>query len=116
MMRPRALATLFGLATFVASSSASPVDSSKAMRIAIESFAFDPGAVSVKVGTRLEFLNLDQAPHSVIGESDAIGEAFHSQEQIGEGETFDVVVSAPGELTVRCGLHAAMKGKITVTQ
>jgi plastocyanin len=106
---------LAGMATLVASLPASSQAPAPATEIVIERFSFDPGAITVKSGTKLEFVNRDQIPHAIVAES-AGGEIFRSQEQISEGETYSVTLTAPGEIAFYCGLHPGMKGKITVTQ
>lgn len=81
----------------------------------IERFAFAPAEVSAPVGARIVFLNKDQAPHAVVGES-ANGEVFHSQEHMDEDDSYSVKLAAPGEIEFHCGVHSTMKGKITVTK
>lgn len=84
-------------------------------KIVIEHYAFGPPALSVKVGERIEFINNDQIPHSIVLEGPN-GETFRSKEQLDEGESFGVVLSAPGEAVYYCGVHSGMQGKITVTK
>lgn len=105
---------LAGMAT-LAAIPASSQGPAPATEIVIERFAFDPGAITVKSGTKLEFVNKDQVPHAIVAES-ASGEIFRSQDQISEGETYSVTLTAPGDIAFYCGLHPGMKGKITVTQ
>jgi len=83
--------------------------------VAIENFAFDPPFLEVKVGTRIEFVNRDQVPHSVIGVRQG-EEAFRSPEQIDTDEVYSVVMDRPGEVAIGCGLHARISGKIIVAR
>lgn len=83
--------------------------------VVIEKFAFSPAEISAPVGARILFLNRDQAPHAVVGEN-VNGEVFHSQEHIEEDETYSVELTTPGEIEFHCGVHSAMKGRITVTK
>lgn len=83
--------------------------------VVIERFAFSPAEISAPVGARINFLNRDQTPHAIVGES-ASGEVFRSPEHIDEDETYSIELTTPGEIQFRCGLHSSMKGRITVTK
>jgi len=106
-----ALAMRAALAACIASSQARAEGST---RVEIENFAFDPPALTVKTGDRVVFVNRDQVPHSVVGTRGG-EELFRSSEQISTDESFSVVMDAPGEITLGCGLHARINGKIVVT-
>ncbi len=82
--------------------------------IAIENFAFDPPLLTVKIGTKILFVNRDQVPHSVVGFRDG-KETFRSPEQIDTDETYAVTADKPGENELHCGLHARIVGRILVT-
>lgn len=84
-----------------------------AARVEIENFAFDPPELTVKAGDRIVFVNRDQVPHSVVGFRGG-EELFRSREQIDTDESFSVVMDAPGEITLGCGLHARIRGIIIV--
>jgi plastocyanin len=84
------------------------------VRVDIERFAFSPAQLTVKAGSAVVFANHDQAPHSLIGSMGG-EEVFRSPEQVDEDETYRIVLTRPGEVTYRCGLHSHMTGKISVT-
>jgi len=86
-------------------------DTAKSM--AIEKFAFDPPTLTVSVGERVSFVNHDELPHSIVGVREE-AEIFRSNEPLDQDETFAVVLERPGEIVVRCGLHASMSAKIIV--
>jgi plastocyanin len=104
-----------GLAAIAVSPSASIKAQTAPAKIAIEHYAFDPPDLSVRAGEKVEFVNNDQIPHSVVVEAPN-GETFRSKEQLDEGEIFGVVFSAAGEAAYFCDLHPGMRGKITVTK
>jgi plastocyanin len=83
------------------------------LTVVIERFGFSPAEISAPVGARIVFINRDQAPHAVVGET-ANGEVFRSPEHIDEDETYSIRLQAPGEIDFHCGVHSTMKGKITV--
>jgi len=76
----------------------------------IDNFTFTPAGLKVKSGTKVIFVNHDDIPHSVVGETIK----FHSK-ALDTDESFAFVFDRPGEIVYFCGLHPHMKGKITVT-
>ncbi len=77
--------------------------------VAIDNFSFTPATLSVKAGTKVIFVNHDDIPHNVVGETIK----FHSK-ALDTDESFSFVFDKPGEIVYFCGLHPQMKGKITV--
>jgi plastocyanin len=116
-MRSRSLSALAigWLAALVTSHPAMCDPAASSSTIVIERFAFIPAEISAPVGAQIVFLNHDQAPHAVVGENGS-GEIFRSPEHIDEDETFSIRLLSPGEIEFHCGVHSAMKGKITVTK
>jgi plastocyanin len=100
-----------GAAAFSAALAASAAQGDE---VEIRNFAFAPTELAIAAGTRIVFVNRDQVPHSVIGVAGA-RELFRSPDQIDEDETFSIVVSEPGPIEFRCGLHSHMRGSIKVT-
>jgi len=78
--------------------------------VAIDNFTFTPAALTVRAGTKVIFVNHDDIPHNVVGETIK----FHSK-ALDTDESFSFVFDKPGEIVYFCGLHPQMKGKITVT-
>lgn len=78
--------------------------------VGIDNFAFTPAEITVKAGTKVTFVNHDDIPHSVVGESGK----FHSP-ALDTDENFTIVFDTPGEIVYFCGLHPRMKGRIVVT-
>ena len=89
------------------------VGADRATSMAIEKFAFDPPMLTVSVGERVSFVNRDELPHSVVGLRGET-EIFRSSEQMDQDEAFTVVMDGPGEIVIRCGLHASMSARIVV--
>ncbi|WP_457798188.1 cupredoxin domain-containing protein [Methylocystis sp. S23] len=116
MLEYRRLAFLIiGLAVAAASPSHPATAQDAPTRIAIEHYMFNPPDLSVKAGGKVEFVNNDQIPHSVVIETPN-GETYRSKEQLDEGEAFGVALQTAGEAFFFCDLHPGMKGKITVTK
>lgn len=78
--------------------------------VVIDNFTFTPAELKVKAGTKVIFVNHDDIPHSVAGETIK----FHSK-ALDTDESFAFVFDKPGDIVYFCGLHPRMKGKITVT-
>jgi len=80
-------------------------------RLDIDNFTFKPGVVTVPVGTKIVWENVDDIPHSVV---ETQGK-FHSPALDTEDKysfTFDTV----GTFEYFCGLHPFMKGKVVVLE
>src|SRR5437879_7318089 len=82
-------------------------------QIAQKNFAFVPALLPVRVGTRIEFPNLDDTYHSIFSYSPAkrfdLGR-YRPDERPIPSEVFDT----PGLVTLRCDIHEHMRGLILV--
>ena len=82
-------------------------------QIAQKNFAFVPALLPVRVGTRIEFPNLDDTYHSIFSYSPAkrfdLGR-YRPEERPIPSEVFD----ASGLVTLRCDIHEHMRGLILV--
>jgi plastocyanin len=82
-------------------------------QIAQKNFAFVPALLPVRVGTRIEFPNLDDTYHSIFSYSPAkrfdLGR-YRPEERPIPSEVFDT----PGLVTLRCDIHEHMRGLILV--
>jgi plastocyanin len=91
-----------------------PKQTSLAMKqIAQKNFAFVPPLLPVRVGTRIEFPNLDDTYHSIFSYSPAkrfdLGR-YRPDERPIPSEVFDTA----GLVTLRCDIHEHMRGLILV--
>jgi plastocyanin len=84
-------------------------------QIAQKDLAFLPSLLPVRVGTRVEFPNLDDTYHSIFSYSPAkrfdLGRYRRDERPI-PSETFD----RPGLVTLRCDIHEHMRGLILVLE
>lgn len=101
-----AVAGAIGLAV-IAAQAAIPTGEAS---VGIDNFAFTPAELTVKAGTKIVFVNHDDIPHSVVGETIK----FRSK-ALDTDESFAFIFDKPGEIVYFCGLHPHMKGKIMVT-
>lgn len=73
-------------------------------------FAFQPQALTVKVGTPVMFQNGDTTTHTFT----ANGGAFDSG-RASPGQSFSFTFSSAGTFPFHCMIHSSMTGTITVT-
>lgn len=78
--------------------------------VSISNFTFKPGALQVKVGTRVVFKNEDDIPHRVA----AVDGSFTSKALDTDDQASFTFVK-PGVFAYFCTLHPRMQGKIIVT-
>ena len=89
----------------VAVAAAPPAES----RVTIDNFTFTPEAITIPKGTKLEWMNDDDIPHTVVETQGKFNSpALDTDEKY--AFTFDV----PGTYEYFCGLHPHMKGKVIV--
>jgi plastocyanin len=79
-------------------------------RIGIDNFTFNPGTITVPVGTKVEWENNDDIPHSIV---ESTGK-FHSA-ALDTEDKFSFTFSQAGTFEYFCGLHPRMVGKVVVT-
>jgi plastocyanin len=77
--------------------------------VKIANFTFDPGTVTVKVGTTVTWVNDDDIPHLVV----AVDGKFRSS-ALDTDNKFSQTFSTPGTFQYFCALHPRMTGKIIV--
>jgi len=81
----------------------------KALRVAIQNFAFAPQVLVVAPGTTVTWTNADEDPHTVT----ATDKSFHST-AMDTDETYSFTFTRPGEYAYFCSLHPHMTGKVIV--
>lgn len=90
---------------------ASSSSSSGEVAIKMQNIAFDPKAVTVKVGQKVTWTNDDSVDHNVTSQS---GETIKSQ-NFGKGATFSYTPTKAGAIKYVCTLHPGMDATLTVT-
>jgi len=79
-------------------------------RITIKSFKFMPASATVKAGTKLTFVNDDNAAHTATSND---GSAFDTG-GLPQGKSKAVMLTKPGTYTYYCQFHPFMKATVTV--
>ena len=94
-------------------STSTPAASSSGGGVAIkmQNIAFDPKAVTVKVGQKITWTNDDSTDHNVTANS---GADFKS-DNFGKGGTFSFTPTKAGTIKYVCTIHPGMTATLTVT-
>lgn len=79
--------------------------------VAISEFKFKPATLTVPVGTKVTWENLDMTPHTVT--SAAVDDRFDSG-KFGNRATFAHTFTKPGRYQYLCVPHGGMQGMIIV--
>lgn len=75
--------------------------------VSIENFSFNPGTLTVAVGTTVTWTNNDSTTHTVKSSS------FNSS-SLAPGDTFSFKFDSKGTFNYNCGIHPTMTGTIVV--
>ena len=75
--------------------------------ITIQNFAFNPGTLTVKQGTKVTWTNQDSVVHKIKSDT------FNSSD-LGQGDKFDFTFNTKGSFDYSCSIHPSMTGKIIV--
>ena len=79
--------------------------------VGIRDFAFNPAALTTKVGTEVTWANTDGAPHSVKWDDGTPT----SPNLTAGGTPYKRTFAAAGTFTYVCGIHSNMKGSVVVS-
>jgi plastocyanin len=90
--------------------SSAAASSGGGVAIKMQNIAFDPKAVTVKVGQKITWTNDDTTDHNVTADS---GADFKS-DNFGKDGTFDFTPDKAGTIKYECTIHPGMTATITV--
>jgi plastocyanin len=82
-----------------------------ASAVTIQNFAFNPPALTVKVGTEVTWTNQDSTAHTVTFDTGGA-----TSDNLAQSATYKQTFSTAGTLTYHCKIHSTMTGTVTVTQ
>lgn len=81
--------------------------------INLKNFSFDPAAKTIKVGTKVTWVNNDTVAHTITSDT---GSLLNSS-PIAPGRSFSFVFTSPAsDVNYHCKIHPTMKGSITVVE
>jgi plastocyanin len=88
-----------------------PVNAQTAdVTVKIRNFKFEPANLAIAVGKTVQFINLDEEPHTAT----ATEGAFDSK-ALDTNQTWNYTATTPGTYPYICSVHPFMKGTLTVT-
>jgi plastocyanin len=93
-----------------AGGAACAVGSGSGVAVSIKDFAFNPSAITAKVGQAIAFTNSDSTDHTA-----TVAGGGCSTGHITPGSTAALTFSAAGTYDFACAIHPSMKGTITVS-
>jgi plastocyanin len=93
-------------AVYAAIAAAPPAET----KVTIDNFTFKPEVITIPMGTKLEWENDDDIPHTIV---ETQGK-FHSP-ALDTEDKYAFTFAVPGTYDYFCGLHPHMKGKVVVT-
>jgi plastocyanin len=103
--------TSSGSSSSASTSTAAASSSGGGVAIKMQNIAFDPKAVTVKVGQKVTWTNDDSVDHNVTSQS---GETIKS-DNFGKGATFSFTPTKAGTIKYVCTIHPGMTATLTVT-
>jgi amicyanin len=80
--------------------------------VVIKNFAFSPASLSVKVGTKVTFVNQDNVTHTATGSGSS---SSINSGNLQQGQTYTITFTKAGTYSYICTIHPYMKGTIVVT-
>jgi len=85
-------------------------DEAAPVHVSIDNFTFSPAEVTVHAGTRVEWMNKDDIPHTVVETTGKFG-----SDALDTEDKFAFTFTAAGTFRYFCSLHPHMTGKVVVT-
>ena len=101
--------TLFALFVIEFGPRASVAAAPNANEIVIQDFSFQPATLTVRVGTKVTWVNRDDDPHTAT----ATDKRFNSK-TLDTGDQFSFEFKEPGTYNYYCALHPKMTGQVIV--
>ncbi|MDL2363011.1 MAG: plastocyanin/azurin family copper-binding protein [Patescibacteria group bacterium] len=86
----------------------------EASDVMISDYMYKPGAIKVKVGTKVTWTNMDNVKHNVVPDQDSAD--FKAGPLIAKGETYSYTFMKAGTYTYHCDPHPYMKASVVVTE
>jgi plastocyanin len=105
------LAVLLGACANTSTQNGSSQPSADVVEVNISDFAFDPAAVSIQVGTTVQWTNNDSVTHTVTSD-----DGLFDSGNLSTNDTFSFTFEEPGTFAYSCAIHPYMAGTIEVSQ
>jgi plastocyanin len=91
------------------SSFSAAAETADPLKVVVKDFMFTPMSLTVKTGSTVTWVNMDDEPHTVVSNT----QLFRSG-ALDTAETFSFKFSEPGTYHFTCSIHPRMVGTIVV--
>ena len=98
----------------IGDASAQPAAAAAVDTVSISNFLYKPATVTVAVGTRLAFVNHDDAPHTATSGKSPSSDGVFDTGTLTKGQTKRVKLTKAGTFTYYCEIHPFMNGTVVV--
>ena len=105
----RTALTLLACVPFAALSIAAGAPAANSVDLEITKFAFVPKEITVAPGTKLTWVNRDEAPHTVTGK-----DKDFASKGLDTGDRYEHTFSTEGDYSYICAVHPFMTGVVHV--
>ena len=78
--------------------------------VQITDFTFTPEVIKVKTGTTINWINMDNAPHTITSDDNSWDSG-----RIKKNETYSQKFDKAGTFEYHCAYHSSMKGSVIVS-
>lgn len=82
------------------------------IEVDIRDFAFNPAELKIRAGTKVTWVNYDNAPHTVT--SDSGGKTELNSQMLSKSDSYGHLFERAGTFPYHCNIDSNMKGKIVV--
>ena len=80
------------------------------LNISIDNFTFTPAQLTIPAGSRIVWINRDDAPHTVVSDT-----RIFSSKALDTDDRFEHVFTTPGTYPYFCSIHPHMTAQVIVT-
>ena len=102
-----------GSSSHTTTAASTPDQTGNTVHVVMAHLEFSPLAVNARVGQRLVWTNVDNAPHNVTYVS---GPVFKSSGRLRPGDRFSIKLTQAGTIHYFCTIHPWMRATISVSQ
>ena len=114
LLIPVLLGLLASCSPMMSTSTTSPMSTGTmamdSQTVMIQNFAFQPKDVTVKVGTKITWMNMDTAPHTATASDGSFNTG-----NLTTGQSASVTFTKMGDYAYICAVHPRMTGMVHVT-
>lgn len=82
----------------------------------LDKLTFIPKMKTIKVGTKITWVNKETAMHTVISGAPGAKTGLFESETLGKGETFSFTFKEPGIIKYYCGTHEDMMTAVLIVK